>query len=133
MHEKEIVADWILNYFSSVWHKISENLVRNLILIFFEIVIIIAMVKTIVPFGNLTVVSYIIACIYGLSKIIDSPYLPVVWGVGFVICSTAVKLIFSSLIPIIKEGTAVSIFSAAVILYVILALYFKGKELRDAE
>ena len=90
------------------------------------------MADALLGFGMLTVIGYYVACIYGFSKILDDPYKIIRWGGGYAIGAAITPLIFSSFLPQIKEGTFVSIFSGSVILYVIVMVWLKAKELKES-
>ena len=81
-------------------------------------------------FGVFPFISYILTCIYGFTRIIDNPNRPLVWSVGFIVGTEVIKLIFDSFIPTIKGGDAVSWFAGLIILYVILKLFLKSRELK---
>lgn len=123
----EILKGWL----EDVWHKLKKDPIQSIISLFLCVFLVPVLSKVIIQsFGVLTFIGYIFACIYGLTKLIDDPRRSIVWSIGFIVCATAVKLIFDSVIPIAKGKDMVSIFSALVMLYVIGALYFKGKELK---
>jgi hypothetical protein len=125
-----VLISAIENYFLSLFKKIAKDPLKNIAIILVSLMIIWFMAQAIVPFGIFTTISYVIACLYGFSKIIDNPNRPLIWGVGFVIGSQAIKLITTSFLPMIKEGTSVSILSGLVILYVIVTLYIKAYRLK---
>ena len=113
---KEAILEAIGEWLSSLYKKIIENPIRNLILLVVSIFIIFYMGQALYnSFGIITLIGYIFACIYGITKIVDNPERVLVWGVGF----------------LIGADTA-SIIGCLVILYVVIALYIKSRELKNA-
>jgi hypothetical protein len=101
-------------------------------LIFISPILIHAMANALLGFGWFTALGYYVACIYGFSKILDDPYRIIKWGGGYAIGASVTPLIFSSFWPQIKEGTYVSIFSGLVIIYVIIMVWLKARELKES-
>lgn len=126
----DLILESIINYFYKLWEKISENPLKNLLIIVISILLIRAMAEAIIPFGIFPTIAYVITCIYGFTKIVDDYIRPIAWGLGFVIGTQATNLVVNSLIPQLTEGTAVSFISAMFILYVIIIIYFKARELK---
>jgi len=126
---KYLIIEMIFKYLNSVLEKIKEN-PKNIIVILVSVLIIKSMAQAIYPFGLITTISYIIACIYGFTKIIDDPYRPLVWGVGFIIGTQATNILSNLLIPELKTGTMVSLFSVSIIFYVFIIFYQKSRELK---
>ena len=92
--------------------------------------IIYAIANALLPFGAITMVGYIFACIYGFSKILDDPYRMVMWGLGYAIGALAVSLILSSALLLLSKGEATSIFAGGVILYVCVVFWLKARKLK---
>lgn len=112
--------------------SIKKDPIQKIFLLFISPFLIKAMADALLGFGMLTAIGYYVACIYGFSKILDDPYKIIRWGGGYAIGAAITPLIFSSFLPQIKEGTFVSIFSGSVILYVIVMVWLKAKELKES-
>ncbi|KXS43145.1 MAG: hypothetical protein AWU59_1259 [Methanolobus sp. T82-4] len=127
-----MISEILENWFRSLIDKIIENPIGNIAIIVVSIIIIKTMAGQLLVYGYLPVLSYLVACTYGFIRIIDNPYRPLVWAVGFIIGSEASKLFMNGVIPAIQEKTQVSIFSALIIFYVVIMLKLKSNELKKA-
>lgn len=120
-----------IKYWSySLIEVIKDDPIWYICSIVLSLFIIKTMVGQLLVYGYLPVISYLIACTYGFIKIIDKPEKPIVWAVGFIIGCEASKLFSSEVIPSLQEKTILSIFSALIILYVVVNLKLKSNELK---
>lgn len=128
---KQLLREITKKYFISLADKILEDPVKNIISALISLFIIFVMSQQLLfSFGLFPFISYLIICIYGFSRIIDNPYRPLVWSVGFVVGTTAINILFNDFIPIIQGGDMVSLFSGIIILYIVGILLFKSRELK---
>jgi len=124
----KIIEEW----FSDLIEKIRENPIKNIPILVISLIFIYFLGVTLYDsFGLLTLLGYIFASVYGLTKIIDDPRRTVVWAVGFIIGAVAINLFFENFVPMIKGGDMVSLISGLVILYVVVMFYLKSKELES--
>jgi hypothetical protein len=119
---------WLKDLFISI----KKDPFQKIVLMVISPILIHAMANALWGFSWFTALGYYVACIYGFSKILDDPYKIIRWGGGYAIGAAITPLIFSSFLPQIKEGTFVSIFSGLVILYVIVMVWLKAKELKES-
>ncbi len=127
-----MLKNTIENWFISLIEKILEDPIRNGTILIFSSIIAYYFGRVLYEtFGLFTLLGYSFACLQGLIKIIDDPRRPIFWGVGFVVGANAVNLFFENFLPMIEGKNMVSIISGLVILYVILTLYLKAKELKN--
>ncbi|NJL43718.1 MAG: hypothetical protein HC945_00085 [Nitrosarchaeum sp.] len=118
--------------FNKFIEKLLENPIRNILVLIVSGYIMFAFAQYFYQYLSIiTLVTYVLFCLKGITKIIDDPRRTVVWAVGFVIGATAVKMIFENLLPTINFKDIASIISVLVIGYVILAFYLKSKELKS--
>ena len=130
---KALILELVEEYIISVVEKIKENPQNSFIAIIAFIIAVPTMSKVLLAsYGLFTHIAYVIACVYGFSRIIANPYRPLIWGVGFALGAVATDLIFSTFIPTISGGDWVSVFSGLVILFVIIMVYLKSKELKNS-
>ncbi|MCG2736686.1 MAG: hypothetical protein L6282_09875 [Candidatus Methanoperedenaceae archaeon] len=129
---KELIIREFNKWLKDLFRSIKKDPLQKIILIFISLILIQAMADALLSFGWFTVLGYYVACIYGFSKILDNPYRIIYWGGGYAIGASVTPLIFSSVWPQIKEGTYVSIFSGVVILYVIIMVWLKARELKES-
>ncbi len=127
---KELLIREFNKWLKDLYISIKKDPIQKIVLIFISPILIKAMADALLGFGLLTAIGYYVACIYGFSKILDDPYRIIKWGVGYAIGAAVTPLIFSSFWPEIKKGTYVSIFSGLVILYVIVMVWLKARELK---
>lgn len=129
---KKIVFEYLENEFKNFVKKISENPMRNILVLIVSGYIMFAFAQYFYQyFSILTLITYIFFCLKGVTKIINDPRRTVVWAVGFVIGATAVKMISENFIPTINFKDIASIISLMITVYVILALYLKSRELKS--
>ena len=122
----------IEKWLSSLFKELSRDPIRNILILVVSLIIVFYMgVALYDAFGLLTVVSYILFCIYGLTRIIRKPERTLFWAVGFMIGAVASNMFFENFMPTIKGGDATSIYSALIILLVIVMFYFKSRELKN--
>jgi len=122
----------IEKWLSSLFKELSRDPIRNILILVISLIIVFYMgIALYDAFGLLTVVSYILFCIYGLTRIIRKPERTLIWAVGFMVGAVASNMFFENFIPTIKGGDATSIYSALIILLVIFMFYFKSRELKN--
>ena len=129
---KGILIREFQKWISNVWKEIKKNPKQTIPIIFISPFLIHAFAEALVDFSIFTAIGYCIACVYGFSKILDDPYRIIRWGGGYAIGAAITPLIFSSILPQLKEGTTVSIFSAIIILYVFIMMWLKVRELKKS-
>jgi hypothetical protein len=127
---KDEIVQSVGKYLKEIWKKVEKD-PRNGVLLLVSVMVIYYMAGAIMPFGVLTTISYLAACLMGFSKIIDDPYRPLEWGLGFVICAVAIDQAKTLILPQFHSIDMVSIFAAAVMVYVLATLYMKGVELKQ--
>ncbi len=129
---KDIVINKISDWFSELVDSIKDGPLQKIVLIFISPFLIHAMAEALADFSWFTMVGYYVACIYGFSKILDDPYRIVKWGAGYAIAASVTPLILSSVWPEIKQGTYLSIFSGLVILYVVVMIWLRARDLKKS-
>lgn len=129
---KELLIRELDKWIKNLIESIKMDPFQKILLIFIFPFLIHAMAEALLDFGLLTTIGYYAACIYGFSKILDDPYRIVKWGVGYAIGASVTPLIFSSVWPEIQKGTYLSIFSGLVILYVVVMIWLKARELKTS-
>ncbi len=128
----ELIIREFKKWLKDLFISIKKDPLQKIVLIFISPILIRAMANALLGFGWFTSLGYCVACIYGFSKILDDPYRIIKWGGGYAIGASVTQLIFSSFWPQIKEGTYISIFSGLVILYVIVMVWLKARELKKS-
>lgn len=128
----ELIIREFNKWLKDLFRSIKKDPLRKIVLIFISPILIYHMANALLGFGWFTALGYYVACIYGFSKILDDPYRIIEWGVGYAIGASVTPLIFSSFWSQIKESTYVSIFSGLVILYVIVMVWLKARELKKS-
>jgi len=128
----ELIIHEFNKWLKDLFRSIKKDPLQKIVLIFISPILIHAMANALLGFGWFTALGYYVACIYGFSKILDDPYRIIEWGVGYAIGASVTPLIFSSFWSQIKESTYVSIFSGLVILYVIVMVWLKARELKKS-
>lgn len=128
--ERLAMIDEIESWFLSLFEKLLEDPLKNFLIIVVSLIIIQAMIKELLKIGYLPTISYIVACTYGFTKIVDNPSRPLMWAVGFILGNEVSKLFFNAFIPTLLEKTQVSIFSALIILYVIISFKIHSNRLK---
>lgn len=129
---RELVIRELDIWIKKLIESIKMDPFQKILLIFISPFLIHAMAEALLDFGLLTTIGYYVACIYGFSKILDDPYRIVRWGAGYAICASVIPLIFSSVWPEIQKGTYLSLFSGLVILYVVVMIWLKARELKTS-
>lgn len=129
---KELLTRELNNWLKDLFISINKDPLQKIVLILILPFLIHTMAEALLDFGLFTAIGYYVACIYGFSKILDDPYRIIKWGAGYAIGASVAPLIFSSVWPEIKGGTSVSIFSGLVILYVIVMIWLKARELKKS-
>lgn len=129
---KEILIREFQKWLGKVWKEIKRNPKQTIPIIFLYPFLIHAFAEALVDFSIFTAIGYYVACIEGFSKILNDPYRIIRGGVGYAIGAAITPLIFSSIWPQLKEGTAVSIFSAVIILYVFIIMWLNVRELKKS-
>lgn len=129
---RELVIRELDIWIKKLIESIKMDPFQKILLIFISPFLIHAMAEALLDFGLLTTIGYYVACIYGFSKILDDPYRIVRWGAGYAIFASVIPLIFSSVWPEIQKGTYLSLFSGLVILYVVVMIWLKARELKTS-
>lgn len=127
---EKILKKAIINWFDRILSKIREKRGQSVIAIFLCGILVYPLGKALLHFSETASYGYIFACIYKFDKIIDNLRLIIIWFVANAIGATVANLFFHRFIPTISEGTSMSIFSAFVILLVILKFKIKENELK---
>ena len=128
---KSLIIRLLNDYFASVFKKIKEDPMRNISILSFSIVVIYFMLNAILPFGFITTISYLIACIRGLTKIVDDPYRPLLWSIGFVFSAVMIKILVNRLVPNFNEITLISLISVLLIVYMVTPILLKLREFKN--
>lgn len=128
----ELIIREFNKWLKDLFRSIKKDPLQKIVLISILPILIHAMANALLDFGWFTALGYYIACIYGFSKILDDPYRIIKWGGGYAIGASVTPLIFSSFLPQITEGTYVSIFSGLIILYVLVMVWLKARELKKS-
>jgi hypothetical protein len=128
----ELIIREFNKWLKDLFRSIKKDPLQKIVLIVLSLILIPHMANALLGFGWFTALGYYVACIYGFSKILDDPYRIIEWGVGYAIGASVTPLIFSSFWSQIKESTYVSIFSGLVILYVIVMVWLKARELKKS-
>jgi len=129
---REILTEYLADWVKSLVDKLLENPIINLIYFIVSIILIYAFsVVFYNTYGIITMISYIFACFYGLTRIIDDPRRPIYWAVGFIFGAVAFDLFTQHFISTIRSGDIVSLYSGLVVLFVIVLFYLKSKEFKS--
>ncbi|MDE1828072.1 MAG: hypothetical protein KGH65_02860 [Candidatus Micrarchaeota archaeon] len=129
----DLIISHIILWLDSLITKFFQNPKKSVVMLLIAVLLVYYFSQALYnSFGLLTVIGYIIGCIYGATKIIDEPRRTLVWGVGYAISATLIKIVSQSLLPEFTGGiTPVSIFSAIVIMYVLLRLFLISQALKQ--
>jgi len=128
---EEVIHEFY-KWLNELAESIKEDPLQKIVLIIISPFLIHAMANALLGFGWFTALGYYAACIFGFSKILDDHYKIIKWGVGYAIGAAVTPLVLSSAWPEIKAGTWGSIFSGLVILYVVVMLWLKARELKGS-
>lgn len=129
----EIILDVFGKWFNGIIEKLKEKPKSIPVTIVAILVSYYLAIEVLKISGWITLTGYVFAVVYGLVKIIDDPYRPIKWAVGYILGQQAIKIGIQMILPQFKSSTdfIISLISILLILYVCVALYLKAKELKD--
>ncbi|MFC1722889.1 hypothetical protein ACFL0V_02015 [Nanoarchaeota archaeon] len=133
---KEKIKNWLLDELAKWIHKViisfQKDSLQKLFIILISPFLIYAFSELLVDFSIFAMIGYCVACIYGLSKILDDPYRIIKWGAGYAIGASVTPLVFSLVWPELKQGTSMGIFTSAIMLYVLFMILWRARELKKS-
>ena len=121
------VRKWLL----SLLDKIAENPVRNLFILLLSIFFILVLGWALMEsFGVITFIGYLMICLFGLTKIIDSPQRAFYWFAGSILGAISILLAIDLFLPTLQKRDAASIVSLMVIIAIIGYLFIKSTQFK---
>lgn len=112
--------------------RFSKNPIKSALLLMIAITLIYFIAIEIRRYlGLFPLIAYLLACIIGISEIIDKPHRTMIWASGYLLAAIAIAVFFVYLMPALKgiKDTA-SIVSALVILYITIKLFTTSRKLK---
>lgn len=113
-----------------LFRKIKKDPIRNIFILLVAPIIIYFIAALLMDFSAIAATGYILVCIYAFSNILDDPTKVITWAIGYIMGAIAISLLFNKLIPILSRNDWTSLFAGFVILYIILALWTKSRQIR---
>jgi hypothetical protein len=128
----EWIKAWLVNWITNLWKKIKERPFENISILIVLLLIIPKLGNTILTISLISTISYYIACIYGITKLIDDPRRAVTWCVGYIIGAMAFRLVVDNVLPMFRFNDLIASIGALVVFVVAVEFYTKSQELKKS-